>query len=136
MGQSRLLHFSLTALAATIAVFVWFVAGLAINLVLTYFFSDRGDFILWIIRNLVSPGVAAGFSLSVARRMVSSVDARNQAIAFSLLVVLASIAGTLNNYQVYAEAGRFEEWRQVLLSGVCYAVVAVVAAFYFARNND
>ncbi len=115
---------------------IWLVATFALNMLLSLFFSNRGEVVLWLLRNALSPGVSARIALSVSGHFVSSVQSRAQVIGFTLGVLVASTLGTLYNYQFYVGAGRVEDWYHVLWGVIANAVAASIGAVVYLRKGD
>lgn len=122
-------------LASGVAVIVWLLTVFVINLSFWFINPHRGELVFWFARNVLSPGVAAALALAAAEKAVTGETTGRLGIGFALAVVFISVAGSVNNYSIYAGTGRFEEWYAVLVATIASALAAIVGAFVYVRRN-
>lgn len=132
--MSKMLKF--IGACAAIAV-LWVLLQLVLNLGALFIANFRGEGQWWltIMKNIVSPALAAYMSFNLVERFYEAAPWKILS-AFALLALLAYTAWSISfNSEHYLLANRAEEWRSVLWGTLFSTASAIVGVLVFCVSK-
>ena len=124
-----------TFAAVAVSLVTWFLLQWAISVAMSLYFTSRGQdptTLMWILRNLINPGIAAGCSLALVEKIVPYDKLRTLIWCFIGAVVVLSVWGLQVNANVYLKTQRSDEWQDSLWAFFASTLGTIVGTFAFA----